>query len=162
MSHKKLDIIAAPDKPTIVTRRVVDAPRELVFDAFTKSELLKRWMGPRNLTMEIKENDLRVGGRYHFVHRNSEGREFAFHGEYKEIVRPSKIVRTFVFGTMEAYASLETLTLEESDGKTTITTLTEHTTMEGRDGHLGGGNMEKGMSDGYARLDDLLVEVAEI
>ena len=156
MSPKKLEIIAEPGKTSIVTTRVVDAPRALVFDAFTKPEHLKRWMGPSALTMVICESDLRVGGRYRFVHRASDGQEFGFHGEFREIERPARIVRTFVFELMPDHESLETLTLEESDGKTTITTLTVHKTVEARDGHLS--KMEGGMTEGYAKLDDLLAE----
>lgn len=156
MSSKRLEIIAAPDKPTILTRRVVDAPRALVFAAFTKPEHLKRWMGPRMLAMVSCESDLRVGGRYRFVHRAPDGQEFAFRGEYREVDPPSRLVRTYVFEPMPDHEALETLTLEETDGKTTITTLTVHKTIEGRDGHLSGGSMEEGMTEGYARLDELL------
>lgn len=156
MTSKELEIIAEPGKPSFTTRRVVDAPRALVFEAFTKPEHLKRWMGPRTLTMVSCESDLRVGGRYRFVHRALDGQEFAFGGEYREIVRPERIVRTFVFEPMPDHEALETLTLDESDGKTTITTTTLHNTVEGRDGHLASGRMEAGMTEGYARLDELL------
>ena len=156
VTSKKLEIIAEPGKPGFTTRRVVDAPRALVFDAFTTPAHLTRWMGPRMLTMVIPENDLRVGGRYRFVHRAPDGQEFAFRGEYREIVRPERLVRTFIFEAMPDHEALETLTLEERDGKTTITTTTLHKTVEGRDGHLASGRMEAGMTDGYARLDELL------
>jgi len=153
---KKLEIVAEPGKTTILTRRVVDAPRALVFDAFTKPEHLRHWMGPRTLTMVVCESDLRVGGRWRMVHRSPDGQEFALHGEFREIVRPERLVRTFVFEPMPDHEALETLTLDEREGKTTITTLTVHKTVEGRDGHLSGGRMEIGMTDGYARLDELL------
>jgi uncharacterized protein YndB with AHSA1/START domain len=116
-------------------------------------------MGPRSLTMVIVENDLRVGGRYRFIHRAPDGQEFAFRGEYREIAPPERIVRTFVFEPMPDQEALETLVLEESGGKTTITTTTVHKTVEGRDGHLANGRMEAGMTDGYARLDQLLAEL---
>jgi uncharacterized protein YndB with AHSA1/START domain len=156
MTSKKLEIIAEPGKVIFTTRRVVDAPRALVFDAFTKPEHLKRWMGPRMLRMVSCESDLRVGGRYRFVHRAPDGQDLAFSGEYREIVRPERIVRTFVFEPMPDQEALETLTLEEIDGKTTITTTTLHRTVEARDGHLANGRMEVGMTEGYARLDELL------
>jgi uncharacterized protein YndB with AHSA1/START domain len=155
----KLEIVADPVKPTIVTRRVVAAPRALVFDTFTKPEHLKRWLGPRTLTMVTCDIDLRVGGTWRMVHRTPDGQDFALRGKFREIVRPERIVRTFVFEPMPQFEALETLTLEEKDGKTTITTLTVHETMEGRDGHLTGGRMEEGMTVGYARLDDLLAEM---
>jgi uncharacterized protein YndB with AHSA1/START domain len=156
VNQKKLEIVARPGEPTIVTRRVVNAPRSLVFDALTKPEHLKRWMGPRALTMVLCETDLRVGGGYRFVHRTPDGQEFGFHGTYREIVRPERIVRTCVFEPMPEHESVETLLLEEHEGKTTITTTTVHKTVEGRDGHLANGRMEVGMTEGYARLDELL------
>lgn len=155
MTSRRLEIIAEPGKTSFTTRRTVDAPRELVFDAFTKPEQLKRWMGPRSLEMMICESDLRVGGRYRFVHRAKDGQEFAFHGEYREVVPPERIVRTFVFELMPEHGALETLILEEKGDKTTITTLTIHKSVEARDGHVGSG-MEAGMTEGYARLDELL------
>lgn len=156
MAENKLEIVAEPGKPTIVTRRVVSAPRALVFEAFTKPEHLKRWMGPRTLTMVSCVSDLRVGGSWRMVHRAPDGQEFGLHGEFREIVRPERIVRTFVFEPLPDHEALETLTLDEKDGKTTITTLTVHKTLEARDGHLSGGRMQAGMTDGYARLDELL------
>ena len=158
MPENKLEIVAEPGKPTIVTRRVVAAPRALVFDALTKPEHLKRWMGPRMLTMVTCVSDLRVGGGWRMVHRAPDGKEFGFHGEFREIVRPERIVRTFVFDPFPDQEALETFTLDEKDGRTTVTTLTVHKTIEGRDGHLAHG-MEAGMTDGYARLDELLASM---
>jgi uncharacterized protein YndB with AHSA1/START domain len=155
MTPRKLEIIAEPGKTSFTTRRIVDAPRELVFQAFTKCEHLKRWMGPRSLTMVSCETDLRPGGRYRFVFRSPDGNEVGFSGEFREIVRPERIVRTFVYEPIPDAAALETLELEETDGRTTIRTTTVHKTVENRDGHVGSG-LEGGMSDGYARLDELL------
>ena len=155
MTPKTLEVIAEPGKTSFSTRRVVDAPRALVFEAFTKCEHLKRWMGPCTLTMVSCETDLRVGGRYRFVFRTPDGSEVGFSGEYREIARPERVVRTFVFEPMPDKEALETLTLEEHDGKTTITTLTVHKTVEDRDGHVQSG-VDKGMTEGYARLDELL------
>jgi uncharacterized protein YndB with AHSA1/START domain len=112
-------------------------------------------MGPASLTMVSCETDLRVGGRYRFVFRAPDGGEVGFSGEFREIARPERVVRTFVFEPMPDKEALETLTLEEHDGKTTITTLTVHKTVEDRDGHVQSG-VDKGMTEGYARLDELL------
>jgi uncharacterized protein YndB with AHSA1/START domain len=155
VTSKKLEIIAEPGKTSFTTRRVVDAPRALVFEAFTKCEHLKRWMGPRSATMTSCVTDFRVGGTYRFVFRGPDGQEAGFRGEFREIVAPERIVRTFVFEPIPDAAALETLELVESDGKTTITTTTLHKTVENRDGHVGSG-MEAGMTEGYARLDELL------
>jgi uncharacterized protein YndB with AHSA1/START domain len=97
VTSKRLEIIAEPGKTSFTTRRIVDAPRSLVFEAFTKCEHLERWMGPRNLTMVSCESDLRVGGRYRFVFRGPDGKDVGFSGEFREIVAPSRIVRTFVY-----------------------------------------------------------------
>jgi uncharacterized protein YndB with AHSA1/START domain len=151
----KLEIVAEPGKTSFTTRRVVDAPRSLVFDAFTKCEHLKQWMGPQNLTMASCQTDLRVGGRYRFVFRTPDGSDVGFSGEYKEIVRPERIVRTFVYEPIPGASALETLELEESGGTTIIRTTTVHKSVENRDGHVNSG-MEAGMTEGYARLDELL------
>jgi len=159
MNDKKLEIIVDPGKPSFTTRRVVDAPRSLVYEAFTRPEHLKRWMGPRGLAMVLCEQDLRVGGAWRFVHRTPDGQEFGFHGKYLELDPPGRLVRTFVFEPMPDHEAVETLLLEERNGKTTITTTTVHQTIEGRDGHLSGDRMEMGMTEGYARLDELLAEL---
>jgi len=155
VTSKKLEIIAEPGKTSFTTKRVVDAPRDLVFDAFTQCKHLKQWMGPRSLTMTSCETELRPGGRYRFVFRTPDNNEVGFSGEFKEVVRPSRVVRTFVYEPIPDAAALETLELEEHDGKTTIKTTTVHKTVENRDGHVNSG-MEGGMTEGYARLDELL------
>jgi len=155
VTSPKLEIVAEPGKTSFTTRRVVDAPRSLVFDAFTRCEHLKQWMGQQNLTMASCQTDLRVGGRYRFVFRTPDGSDVGFSGEYKEIVPPKRIVRTFVFEPIPEAAALETLELEESGGTTIIRTTTVHKSVENRDGHVNSG-MEAGMTEGYARLDQLL------
>jgi uncharacterized protein YndB with AHSA1/START domain len=160
VTSKKLEIIAEPGKTSFTTRRVVDAPRALVFEAFTKPEHLKRWMGPRSITMVSCDSDFRVGGSYRFVFRGADGQEVGFRGEFREIVPPARIVRTFVFEPIPDAEALETLQLDEHDGKTTITTTTVHKTVESRDGHMGSG-MEAGMVEGYERLDALLADMLQ-
>lgn len=155
----KLEVVADPVEPTIVTRRWFAAPIELVWEAWTRPELLRRWMGPRTLECRLYEVDLRIGGGYRFVHRAPDGQEFGFHGEYREIVKPHRLVSTFVFELMPDHEALDTLTLESLDGGTLATTHTRHATLEARDGHLHSG-MEAGMVDGYDRLDTLLAGAA--
>lgn len=161
MASKTVEIVAEPGRTSFTTRRLIDAPRALVFEAFTKCEHLRRWMGPRSLTMVSCESDLRVGGRYRFVFRAPDGKDVGFSGEFREIVRPARIVRTFVFEPIPDAAALETLELEETDGKTTITTTTVHRTVENRDGHVGSG-LEAGMTEGYTRLDELLADLLQV
>jgi uncharacterized protein YndB with AHSA1/START domain len=155
MTSNKLEIIVDADKPNFSTRRTFNAPRTLVFEAFTKPEFLKRWMGPHKLEMVVCESDLRVGGRYRFVYRTPDGQELAFSGEYTEVVPPERISRTFNFEFMPGHESNETFMLTENAGKTTITTTTLHKSFEARDGHLKHG-AEQGMTEGYERLDELL------
>jgi uncharacterized protein YndB with AHSA1/START domain len=155
VAANKLEVIAEPGEPTIVTRRSVDAPRALVFDLFTKPEHLKRWLGPHRLTMVECQIDLRVGGSYRWLFRAPDGQQFGFHGEFREIVRPERIVQTFVFEPFPNAVVIDTLTLEEKDGRTLVTTHSVHPTVKDRDMHLQNG-MEHGMVEGYEKLDELL------
>ena len=155
----ELEIIAEPGLATIVSRRVVCAPRELVWDLFTKPEHLKRWWGPRVLNLVVCEVDLRVGGSYRFVQRAPDGQEFGFRGVYREIARPERIVNTFVFELMPDHEALQTLILEDQGDKTLVQTTTLHQSVADRDGHLASG-MEPGMRDTYARLDELVSALA--
>jgi predicted 3-demethylubiquinone-9 3-methyltransferase (glyoxalase superfamily)/uncharacterized protein YndB with AHSA1/START domain len=157
--NRPLEIVADPAAPTILTRRWFAAPVELVWEAWTRPELARRWMGPRALQCVSYEIDLRVGGGYRFVHRAPDGQEFAFHGVYREIERPRRLVSTFVFEAWPDVEVVDTLTLEAQGGGTLATTLSVHPSFEARDGHLQSG-MEEGMSDGYQRLDELLPELA--
>ena len=155
----ELEIIAEPGLATIVSRRVVEAPRELVWDLFTKPEHLKRWWGPRVLTLVVCEVDLRVGGSYRFVQRAPDGQEFGFRGVYREISRPERIVNTFVFELLPDHEALQTLVLEDQGDKTLVHTTTLHQSVADRDAHLASG-MEPGMRDTYARLDELIATLA--
>lgn len=160
MQAARLEVIAPPDEPVIVTHRFVKAPPALVFAAWTTPEHLVHWMGPRELPMVRCEVDLRVGGGYRYVHRAPDGQEFGFGGSYLEIDPPRRLVCTSVFEMMPDHEAVETLTLEAQDGGTLVTTHTRHATVQGRNEHLAGGRMEAGMGDGYARLDELVTRLA--
>ena len=155
MTAATLEIEAPADEPTIVTRRVIKAPPALLWDAWTKPEHMRRWLGPKRLEMVHCEVDLRVGGSYRFVHRAPDGQEFGFHGVYREIDKPRRLVSTFVFEPWPDLEAVDTLTFEEVDGGTLVTTSSRHSSIEARDGHLAGG-MEGGMTEGYERLDALV------
>jgi uncharacterized protein YndB with AHSA1/START domain len=158
VNEKNLEIVALPGEKSFTTRRVVNAPRSLIFDAFTRPELIQRWMGPSYLTWTKCEVDLRVGGTYRFVQATPDGQSFGFYGEFRELVRPERIVRTYVFDLFPDAAALETLELEDKNGKTVIRTTTLHKTVEARDGHVQNG-MEEGMVQGYVQLEALLTEL---
>jgi len=146
--------IAAHGEREIVMKRVFNAPRHLVFDALTKPELVKRWLlGPDGWTMPVCEIDLRVGGRYRYVWRQtSNGKEMGMGGVYREIVPPERLVHTELFD--EAWypgESLITNTLTEQGGRTTLTTTMLYVTQEARDAILKSG-MERGVEASYDRL----------
>ncbi len=145
------------DKQILITREF-DAPKHLVYKAWTTPELVKRWWSANRGEVTLAEIDLRVGGTWRYVMVADGGFEVAFHGEYREIVPNERIVSTEAYeGIPDAdeHAALNTLTLTEVDGRTTMTILVEHPTKEGRDAHI-----ESGMEDGLQDALDLLEEVA--
>jgi uncharacterized protein YndB with AHSA1/START domain len=159
MSDKnKTTILAEPGKQEMLIRREFDAPRELVFQAFTDPELYVQWLGPRRLTMMLDTFEPRSGGRWRYIHKDQSGNEFGFHGVYHEVRAPERIVDTFEFeGLPEAgHAALETLTLEElPGGRTRLTAHSVFQSVADRDGALQSG-MEEGMNDSHERLAELL------
>ncbi|HYH12629.1 MAG TPA: SRPBCC family protein [Thermomicrobiales bacterium] len=160
MSHETR-IIAEPGVPQIIIEREFDAPRELVYRAHTEPELLKQWLGPRNLTMEIDRYEVRDGGTWRYVQRDEQGNEYAFHGVFHGDPSPDVIVQTFEFEGYPGNVALETLTLEERDGKTLLRTNSVFQTLEARDGMLQSG-MEHGVNDGYEQLDELVARLAPV
>ena len=140
--------------------RVFDVPRRLVFNAMTKPEYLRRWWGPRNSTMTVCDADLRPGGKWRFVLRESGGEEYAFRGEYREIVPPERIVWTFEYEGAPGHVSVDTLTLSEHEGKTTLTATSVYDSIESRDAVLQSG-MERGAAQTYDRLEELLRAVSD-
>jgi uncharacterized protein YndB with AHSA1/START domain len=152
----RLEIVAPPDEPTIRTRRVVDAPRALVYEMFTRSEHVQRWIGPRRMSWAVCEMDVRPGGAWRWVMRDPDGREYRFHGVFREVEPPTRIVRTFVYDPFPEGDAVETLLLTEKDGKTIVESMSTYRTVAARDAHLRNG-MEKGMTEGYEQLDELLL-----
>ena len=159
MTTSKLEVIAPANEPVIITHRFIKASPALLFACWTTPEHMKQWLGPRNLVMVSCEVDLRVGGAYRYVHRAPDGTEYGFHGKYLEIDAPHRMVCTFVFEPFPQNEAVDTLTLEEKDGGTLVTTHSRHSSIEARDGHLSGG-MERGMSEGYERLEALLEKLS--
>jgi uncharacterized protein YndB with AHSA1/START domain len=142
----------------IVITRMFNAPRELVFKAGSSCEHLKRWLGPRYLTMVSCEMDFRPGGGYRYVHRAPNGAEYGFRGEYREIVAPERVVQTFEFDGMPGHVAVETMTLEEIGGQTKMTVVAYYESEADRDGIIASG-MEGGAKDSYDRLEEYLEEV---
>lgn len=157
----KTQFTAEPGIPQIISEREFDAPRELLFRAWTEPDLLKQWLGPRNLTMEIDRYDVRDGGTWRYVHRDDEGNEYAFHGVFHGDPSPEGMVQTFEYEGYPGHVSLDTLTFEERDGKTIVRANTVFQSVEARDGMMQSG-MEVGVNDGYDRLDELIAKLAPV
>ena len=147
--------VTLPEAEQILITREFDAPRHLVYEALTTPELVRRWWHAKRGEVTVCEIDLRVGGQWRYVMVTPEGFEVAFHGEYREIGPGERIVSTEIYEGMPDAEALNTVTLTEVDGRTTMTVLVEHLSQEHRDAHIESG-MEAGMQDAY----DLLEEVA--
>jgi uncharacterized protein YndB with AHSA1/START domain len=146
----------------IVIARTFRAPARLVFDAFTKAELVKRWWAPKSLGAEIADcqADVRVGGNYRYVTRAG-GNEFAFFGTYREVTPYSRLVYTQFFEPMaDAGAVVVTVTLEEHDGNTRLVSHEVYPSKEARDAALASG-MEQGMRETMDQLDQLVASLAD-
>jgi uncharacterized protein YndB with AHSA1/START domain len=152
--------ITTPSEREIAMTRDFDAPRRLVFEAWTKPELLKRWLlGPPGWSLDVCEIDLRVGGALRFVWRNADGSEMGLRGVYREIVPPERLVHTELFD--EDWTGGETVVttvLDERDGRTTFTSTVLYQTPEARDAALQTG-MEEGVAASYDRLAELLASM---
>jgi uncharacterized protein YndB with AHSA1/START domain len=151
-------VVTLPSDTEMLITRSFDAPAELVFKAWTTPELVKRWWGFETSEWLVCEIDLREGGQWRYVIRDRD-MEVGFHGEYREIRRPHRLVSTEVYEGYPEGGSLNTMTLEEVDGVTTMTTLVQHEKPEHRDAQLASG-MEEGMQVSYDRLEDLVRQAA--
>ena len=147
--------VTLPAEDQILITREFDAPKHLVYKAYTTPELVRRWWTAKRGEMTVAEIDLRVGGTWRYVMIAHGEMEVGFHGEYREIVPNERIVSTEVYEGMPDAAALDTLTLTEADGRTTLTILVQHEKKEHRDAHI-----ESGMEDGLQDALDLLEEVA--
>jgi uncharacterized protein YndB with AHSA1/START domain len=146
---------ATPSDREITMTRVFDAPRELVFAAHTDAQHVQNWWGQRNSTTIVDVLDVRPGGAWRFVQRDPEGNEYAFCGEFREVVPPERLVYTFEFEGMPGHIVVDTITFEEHDGKTTILSTSLFESVEDRDGMLESG-MESGATESWDRLAELL------
>ena len=148
-----------PSDREIAMTRVFDAPRTLVFDAHTKPEHVTRWMlGPDGWTMPVCEIDLRPGGAWHYVWRKEDGAEMEMRGTYREVVRPERLVTTESWGG-DWPETLNTMTLTEEDGRTTLHSTVRYPTTESRDAALRTG-MKEGASTSFDRLEEYLATLA--
>jgi uncharacterized protein YndB with AHSA1/START domain len=153
--------VAARGEREIVMTRVFNAPRRLVFEAFTRPELLKRWLGVfGGWSLAVCEIDLKVGGRYRWVWRNVDGSEMGVTGLYKEVVPDERIVTTERFDQpWYPGEAVGTIVFTEEAGKTTLTQTLLYESREARDGVLKS-PMEHGLAQGYNLLDQVLSSLA--
>src|SRR6266478_1877419 len=146
--------VTTPTDREIVMTRVFDAPRHMVFDAFSKPELLKRWFGPRGWSLVVCEVDLKVGGGFRFVLRGPDGKQMGMRGVYREIAPPERSVHTESFDDYPGESQVTTVLVEQA-GKTTLTATVLAASREVRDAVIKSG-MEHGAAETYDRLAELL------
>jgi len=151
--------VTTPTDREIVMTRVVDAPRQLMFEAWTTPEHLRHWMlGPPGWTMPVCEVDLRPGGSWHFVWRKPEGAEMDMSGQYREILPPERVVHTEKWGS-EWPETINTVLLAEENGKTTVTMEIQYPSKEARDAALKTG-MKEGAGQSFDRMEEYLGGIA--
>ena len=158
IKHNQTKITAESGKQEIVITREFDAPRELVFKAFTDPKLLIQWLGPRGLTMRLETFEPRNGGSWRYIHADQEGNEYGFHGVIHEIAAPERIIQTFEFEGLpeKGHVTLETARFEALSGdRTKVTIQSVFQSVGDRDGMVQSG-MERGVNDSHDRLDELL------
>jgi uncharacterized protein YndB with AHSA1/START domain len=146
--------VTTPADREIVLTRVFDAPRSLVFEAFSKPELLKRWFGPRGWSLEVCEVDLKVGGGFRFVLRSPDGKKLGMRGVYREIVPPERSVHMESFDDYPGESQVTAVFVEQG-GKTTLTATVLYPSREVRDIVIQSG-MEHGAAESYDKLAELL------
>jgi len=156
--------VTLPTDEQILITREFDAPRELVYEAFTTPDLVKRWWHANRGEMTIAEIDLRVGGKWRYVMVTDDGFEVGFHGEYREIVPNERIVSTEVYEglpegvSQEDGATVNTATFTEADGRTTLTILVQATSKVSRDAIIESG-MEAGLQDALDLLEQAAISL---
>ncbi len=152
-------VVTVPSSTQILITRVFDAPRHLVYRAYTTPELITRWWAGDRGEVTLVEVDLQVGGAWRYGMLAHGTFEVAFHGVYREIVENERLVHTQVFEMLPDIEALVTNSFVEHDGRTTLTILVDHPTQESRDGHLASG-MEEGMNESLRHLRDVARSLA--
>jgi len=152
-------VVTLPSDTQILITREFDAPRHLVYRAYTTPELIKRWWTGDRGKMTIAEVDLRPGGSWRYAMIANAGFEVAFHGQYREVVQDERIVSTEVYEGAPDAEAVSTVTFTERDGRTTVSILVQHTTKEHRDAHINSG-MEAGLQEAMDHLEQVAISLA--
>lgn len=158
MSNNKTVVTAEPGKQEILITREFEAPRHLVFKAFTTAELYAKWVGPCNLKMRIEKFEPHNGGSWRYVHIDPAGNEYGFHGVNHEVTAPERIIGTMEFEGLpeKGHVVLETVRFAELPGeRTKVTVLSVFQSVADRDGMVGAG-MEYGVRESHEKLDELI------
>jgi uncharacterized protein YndB with AHSA1/START domain len=158
MAKNITKITAEPGKQEILIKREFEAPRELLFKAFTDPKLYVQWIGPRGFTTNLETFEPKNGGSWRFIQKDPEGNEFAFHGVYHEVLHPERIIGTFEWDGLpeKGHVILQTTRFEElPDNRTNMIDQSVFQNVEDRDGMMQSG-MEEGVNDSYNLLDELL------
>ena len=153
-------VIAEPGVPQVVIIREFNAPRKLLFRAYTEPELVARWLGPAGLELIVNQLDPQHGGRWRWTHYDADGKGSAFHGLYHGTPSPDRIVQTYEFDQQPGTVYLNLITFDEADGVTTLTQNTVFFAVEDRDLYVDTG-MERGIRASMQHLDDLVTELAK-
>jgi uncharacterized protein YndB with AHSA1/START domain len=157
----KTTITAEPGKLDLFITREFEAPRELVFKAYTDPELVKQWIGPRGLKMIIEKFESKDGGAYRYIHEDPQGNKFAFCGVNHEVKPPERIIGTFEFEGLpeRGHVALQTARFEAlPGGRTRVVAQSVFQSVGDRDGMLQSG-MERGVNEGFERLDEILASM---
>jgi uncharacterized protein YndB with AHSA1/START domain len=158
MSSIRTAVVTLPSDTSLQITRDFDAPKHLVFKAWTTPELIARWWHANRGTVVSIDVDLQVGGSWRYVMTANGGLEVAFRGVYREVVPNERLVHTEAFEAVPGEAVVTT-TFTEQDGRTTVTSLVEHANQAERDGHLNSG-MEDGMQDALDMLEGVAQSLA--
>jgi uncharacterized protein YndB with AHSA1/START domain len=158
VTSKGKAVVTLPTDTQILITREFDAPRRLVYRAWTTPELIKRWWSGDRGEVTIAEVDLRVGGGWRYVMTANGGFEVAFHGEYREIAQDERIVSTEIYEGMPDAEAVDTLTLAEKDGRTILALLVQHASQAHRDAHIDSG-MEGGMQEAMDHLEQVAISL---
>ena len=162
-SSNKTQIIAEPGKQELFIIREFDAPRELVWKAHTDPEIMKNWLGPKDLMIKIEKFEPYAGGSYRYIHADKKGNEFAFRGVVHESIAPELSIQTFEFEGMpeKGHVIMETSRFESLPGRRTrLTVQSVFQSVADRDGMLQSG-MERGVLDSHERLEEILAAEAK-
>ena len=157
MTVGKTSIVAEPGRQEVVVTRLFDVPREKLFQAMNDPQLIPQWWGPADLTTTVERYDAKAKGSWRFIQQDAAGEKYGFHGVFHAFEAPERMVMTFEYEGVPGHVSMQTITLEDVDGKTLLREHTVFQSVEDRDGMVQTG-MEVGINASMQRLDAMLAK----